>query len=325
MMAMDYRAKLIEELEVMMRHAQKEKETFKVRAYSKVIGQLKSLTHPVRSMADVAGVEGIGAGIKKKIEEILATGELAAAEELKLSSTENFSDSLMKIYGVGPAKAKAVIAEHPNVRTIADLRAAVLKDKKLLNEKQKIGLRYYEDLLERIPREEMYEHERIVINSFSKVNSKFIVSIVGSFRRNAATSGDIDALVTLPESMTDQAENLFKEAIKSMTDAGYITHTLALGAKKCMGISRVDARGRARRLDLLLTTPAEYPYAILYFTGSDKFNIRFRREVIKQGFSLNEHGLKLLKETKDKVIPTLKTERDIFDYFKITYVTPAER
>lgn len=332
---MDYKATIIEELSVMMQHAQKERATFKVRAYNKVISQLRAMPvgAAVRTMEDleVAGIEGIGEGIRKKIVEILATGTLAAAEEIKNDSEESFSTTLMNIYGVGPAKAKAIIKAHPTMRTIEDLRALCrAKPKsKLLNEKQKIGLQYYEDLLLRIPRDEMRQHEQIIIDSFRQVSPKFVVSIVGSYRRGAENSGDIDALVTLPVAAAakGKGEKLFQEAVQAMTESGYITDTLALGDKKFMGICRVGAGdgGVARRLDLLITTKAEYPYALLYFTGSDKFNIAFRKQVMDQGYSLSEHGVKVVREEGVPAVPAIKTEKGIFKFFKIPYVVPSSR
>ena len=68
----------------------------------------------------------------------------------------------------------------------------------ILNNKQKIGLKYYEDLLKRIPRKEMEKHDKFItefINSIDK-NDDLIYEIVGSYRRNASNSGDIDVLCT---------------------------------------------------------------------------------------------------------------------------------
>jgi uncharacterized protein with PQ loop repeat len=50
------------------------KNFFKVRAYNKVIDQLKQI-ETIKSMNDIESVEGIGAKIKAKIEEILETGK----------------------------------------------------------------------------------------------------------------------------------------------------------------------------------------------------------------------------------------------------------
>ena len=38
----------------------------------------------------------------------------------------------------------------------------------------------------------------------------------------------------------------------------------------------------------------EFPFALLYFTGSKEFNKAFRYFAKKQGYTLNEHGLKFL-------------------------------
>jgi len=53
------------------------------------------------------------------------------------------------VWGVGPAKAKDLYAA--GIRSIEDLR----KKQHLLTEMQKIGLKYHEDFIEKIPREEV--------------------------------------------------------------------------------------------------------------------------------------------------------------------------
>ena len=99
-------------------------------------------------------------------------------------------------------------------------------------------------------------------------------------------------LVTYAEAITDSyAQTLFARMIHVLTRSGYVIDVLANGSKKWMGYVRLGADGVARRLDLLLTPPAEYPYALLYFTGSDKFNIAFRRRCLERGYTLNEHTM----------------------------------
>ena len=65
------------------------------------------------------------------------------------------------IWGVGPVTARALY-EHDNISSIADLRARVVAQPGLLNENQRIGLKYYEELQQRIPRAEASEIERRV-------------------------------------------------------------------------------------------------------------------------------------------------------------------
>ena len=319
---------IITELDVMRKEMLREKNVFKARAYNNVITQLKELDRQgkaVHGFEDLQEVSGIGDRIHAKIQEIIDTGKLAVAEKIKEKPETKFSEELMNIYGIGPVKAKSLMADKTlNLKSISDLRNASNTNPSLLNDKQKMGLRHYEDLLLRIPRSEMEEHEAYIVNHFSMTDSRFKVAVVGSYRRKAQNSGDIDVLVTLPSSVSVKtATTLFAEAVMKLQTSMYITDVLALGEKKCMAICRLH-KHKARRLDILLTPPSEYPYAMLYFTGSDKFNIQFRKKTLEQGYSLSEHGLKKIDDSIADP-PEMKTEKDIFDFFKIPYVQPENR
>ena len=79
------------------------------------------------------------------------------------------------------------------IKTIAQLR----ENKKLLNDKQLIGLEHYEDILKRIPRSEIQEYEKHFAGVFSALKQPTATfSIVGSYRRGASDSGDIDLIIT---------------------------------------------------------------------------------------------------------------------------------
>ena len=74
----------------------------------------------------------------------------------------------------------------------------------------------------------------------------------------------------------------------------------------------------------MYTKPDEYPFAVLYFTGSSEFNQRMRSEVLARDLSLNEYSLKDVK-TKKKVEHVFKNEKDIFDYLGYKYLKPEDR
>jgi DNA polymerase beta len=295
----DYRAKIIEDLEIIRKKEQQERNVFKVRAYDKVIKELRASDKAIYTINDIKEIPGIGDRIRAKIEEIIETGVLKAAEVVKKDSGVNATDIIMKIHGIGPVKAADLIKNH-GIRSIDDLRLAVEKNPDLLNDKQMIGLKYFEDIQERIPRSEMLLHEKKILKVVNDISTDLTAALVGSFRREVATSGDIDVLIGYPENMTlEVAEKKFNEIIADFQKKGYITDILAKGPKKCMAVVKLNSSGeysKARRLDILLTPPDEFPYAILYFTGSDKFNIQIRKKAIQKGYSLSEHGLKILKK-----------------------------
>ena len=292
---------IIDALEVLRKRDVANKETFSARAYAKVISQLHDKT--INTYEDLQDVKGIGKKIEKKIKEILETGTLKAAEKAKEAYNIDALDALQRIYGVGPAKASDLVKQ--GITSIEQLR----ENQHLLNDKQKIGLKYYEDLLERIPREEMEYHRTLLEKVIPEME------IVGSYRRGSETSGDIDVLIK-------GDLNLY---VNLLQECGYIIEILALGPHKCMAISQVN--GKARRLDLLVTPDEEYAYAMLYFTGSDKFNVAFRQHALTMGYTLNEHRLESVSkaQSKESKVPYMKTEKDIFKFVGLRYIEPSKR
>jgi DNA polymerase/3'-5' exonuclease PolX len=290
---------------------------FKAIAYAKAITSVKGLDGPLTDAKQVKNLDGIGTKIYEKITEIIATGASGAVERMKERTDVDAFSTLLGIHGVGPVKARELLAA--GFTTIAALRAA---PKGTLNDTQLMGLKHYEDGLLRIPRGEMETHETVLLGALS--GTALTGTIVGSYRRGAADSGDIDMLVTYPVGMTTAAAGkLFKSFVKRITDGGYVVDALASGAKKWLGYVRLG-EGYVRRLDLLLTPPEEFAYAILYFTGSDKFNVAMRRFCTEKGFTLNEHRMAALKEG-GPVIPPMKTEADIFAFLGLKFVAPTAR
>lgn len=293
----DYTPLIIENLTILQKTSKAEENgTFKSRAYAKAIA---ALSGPIRTMADIP--DGITAKIRLKIQEILETGSLKAAEVAKTKAPEA-RELFAQIYGVGPKKAAELATTYSS---IADLRAAVAAKTLTLTRNQLIGLCVYEDLLLRIPRAEMLEHEKVI-------KSLTDATLVGSFRRGLASSGDIDVIVSGPL-------NVIVESFKA---SGYITDILAQGESKCLAVCRLPGLPY-RRIDFLSTPEAELPFALLYFTGSDTFNVNMRAKASEMGYRLNEHGL--LQTKMNVFVSGIKTEKDIFKCLGMEWVTPYNR
>jgi DNA polymerase/3'-5' exonuclease PolX len=323
---MNHTSSILSALETMRRGelAKGEKTSpFKARAYKKVMDQISGLGRPIQSYDDLAGVTGIGEKIEEKIKEILATGSLASAERVKATYSIDAVDELLTVHGIGPVKARELVAA--GIKSVAALSAAVKADPSLLNATQKMGLKYHNTATLRIPREEMTVHED-VLQAFMPKGLKGVV--VGSYRRGAADSGDVDMLLTPKSGSVDAAQDNFETFVAGLKESEYIIDELVSGDKKWMGYVRVgsaSAPGKARRLDLLLTAPAEYAYALLYFTGSDKFNVAFRKYAGDKGYTLNEHTMVPLKGSAVPLPPGMKGEKDIFAFLGLRYVPPEER
>lgn len=258
---------------------------FKIRAYDKVICNIKKIKEPITSFKQIENIEGVGKSIKIKLKEIFDKIE-----------KDTLIHDLLQIYGVGIKKANELIDIH-KISSINDLK----KNTNLLTKAQKIGLYCYNDLLERIPRKEMLEHEKIL-----KINDN--IEIVGSFRRKEDNSGDIDVMLCMN---IDE----FNDYINYLIKIKYIKFILAKGDKKMLGICSLN---KNRRLDLIRNTKEEYPFMKLYFTGPKEFNIKFRKHCLTKGLSLNENTFK-------PFIKGIKTEKDIFKYVGLKYIEPEDR
>jgi DNA polymerase/3'-5' exonuclease PolX len=287
---------------------------FRVRAYNKVMSGIHSLA-TVHRMEDLEGIvpASKSSEIRKKVAEVLATGSLASAEVLKADPTKDILKLFQGIYGIGAVRAKQLVELGMN--NLEDLR----KHPELLNEKQTIGLKYYEPLRERILRAEMVIHESLLLSNLS---TGITGSLAGSFRRGKESSGDIDLLLR-----GGDASHLNRLVIH-LTTTGYILETLAHGDKKFMGICCLEGN-IPRRIDILVTTAEEFPYALLTFTGSDKFNVLVRAHAKTLGYSLNEYRLSLTAEgaAAGRALPAspLLTEEAILAFLGLTYVKPEDR
>jgi len=299
---------------------------FKVRAYTNAIKAIEEYG-PITKKSDADNLlkdKKIGKKIRDKLYEIIETGELEEAKGLQ--KVEKVREELLNIYGVGPVRADELINDY-NVKSLDDLREIVLKDPSFLTDAQILGLAFYSDLQQRIPRLEMLEHEKYIRKFFQDRVPEFNITIVGSYRRNEPTSGDVDVLVSYHGMTHTEAREKFGIIIEELMEDEYCVGTLSNGKNKYMGIVQLDASSLARRLDILITKPEEFTLSLLYFTGSQKFNIAFRRVANMKGYTLNEHMLSILSGFEDKVKtpPIFHSEKDVFDFLGVKYLNPEQR
>ena len=312
-----YNEQFIELMEKLANIMLKQGEPFRARAYQKAQETLMSYPNDITSVEQLKGKPAIGSTILEKLNEYVNTGTLKILEREK----NNPVNILGEIYGVGPKKAKELVEK--GIVNIEQLRE---RQDEVLNDIQRVGLKYYEDILQRIPRSEIEEYKTIFENDFAKVvstsgESESNMEIVGSYRRGAQTSGDIDVIIT------SKSPKVFVDFIDELIKDNIILHVLSRGPTKCLVIARLPSSNVARRVDFLYTSPEEFPFSILYFTGSKVFNTVMRHEALQKGLTMNEHGLYKMEGKKkgEKVDAVFKDEKDIFDYLGLVYKTPVER
>lgn len=308
----DHKVEIIKNLKILEEYETLNKQPFKARAYNKVISSIELSTDSHDTFESFSNIKGIGDKIKDKIKEYFETGKMIAVENALKDKTFSLKRNLSNLYGVGPVK---IIEIMKKVNSFEELKA----NPEILNDKQKIGLKYYDDMLQRIPMSEGKKHYSIINKIFNKTYSNIEFELVGSYRRKNIDMGDIDILIK------NRPDLELKNLINELKSSNYIIETLANGKNKFMGLCKIAPALPARRIDILIADPSYYYFALLYFTGSYQFNIYMRRIALQKKLSLTEYGF---KDKNKKIIDTtadIKTEKDIFEYLEIPYVLPENR
>mgnify|MGYP001099862671 FL=1 len=312
---MSYNADFINVLDKLHDHYKVKGVNMKSRAYEKARDSIILYDDDITEISQLKGIPNVGKSTIGKLKEWLETGKVEVLEKAKNDPEIMFSN----VYGIGPKKAKELVKTH-GVTTIKELRE---KQDTMLNDVQKKGLKYYEDILKRIPRKEIELYESKMQKLFNKVkNEKSTLNIVGSYRRGKLDSGDIDIIIC------DENDNnkVFNDFLDLMIKEKLLIEVLSRGNIKSLGVSKLGNRP-SRRVDFMFTPRKENAFAILYFTGSKEFNTAMRSQALKMGYSLNEHGLYKMTNKKkgEKLNKLFSTEKEVFDFLDIEYARPEDR
>jgi len=305
---------IINNLKIILDYEKIQGNTFKINSYNKAIGILELYDKEITLVEDIKELKGIGDKTKEKIKEFIQTGKMKIIDEIQKDEKYILNKKLNNVYGIGPAKIKELVKVINNFDELS-----LEENSHLLNDKQKIGIKYYDDLEKRIPYSEGVKHYNIINSIIKEISSNIEFEMVGSYRRKNKDMGDIDILIK--ENDTFQ----LKELINKLIEKKYIVETLANGKKKFMGICKLSQKDFGRRIDIIISEKKHYYFTLLYFTGSYQFNIIMRRKALQMGLSLSEYGLTDVKTNKFIDTTDVNSEKDIFKKLEMEYVKPENR
>jgi DNA polymerase (family 10) len=295
---------------------------FKTRAYANAARTLEGLSEPLEKLIaeDRLGeIKGIGQALQKKITELATTGKLAYYDELKASIPPGLLE-MLQIQGVGPKKVRALY-DKLGIESVAQLEAACKAGK--VAELDGFGEKTQTKILEGIQFRRQYASRHLLSEAFAAAEpildslrshpDVVRCSTAGSLRRVKEIIGDIDLLAS---SRNPAA------VIDFFTRQAGVLSVSAKGDTKASVILTGGIQA-----DLRVVSDAEFPFALLYFTGSKEHNIVMRQRAIQRGLRLNEYGLfKSNVETRDpKLLVPCSTEEDVFDQLGLACVPPEMR
>lgn len=298
--------------------------------------QSKALFNGIQSIHNYTGqitsgkqlkseLKGIGEGLANRIDEIIITGSLR--ECMQVSNKLEVCDLFKTITGVGDKRAEDWY--ELGLRTLDDVVQAIHEERITSTHHINLGIKYYDDLKNKIPRREIDKIKKLIEKYLKKIDKDLIFEICGSYRRGCEESGDIDIIISNRKIIMNIAEhNYLRRIVELMTHEKFIVDNLTEnGDKKYMGFCRLNNKTIARRIDIRVFDYENYWAGILYFTGNKEFNVKIRNRALELGYSLNEYGLTQRESysqgDNNKIL--LENENQIFELLKISYLCPMER
>ena len=292
---------------------------FKVRAYHNGARALEMLEGDLGTLVredQLKGIPGIGEALREKISTLVTTGKLPYYEEL----VAQFPPKLFELFdvpGLGPKKIKALY-EKLDVASLADLEKACQNDR--IAALDGFGAKTQEKLLhslETLKRgagrhlASVAAHASATLLDDLRAHPDTIrLSAGGSTRRRNETVHDIDIIVSTrsPAAIS-----------RAFREHPLVDRVLAAGDTKSSVMLK-----NGLQADLRVVSDEEYPFALMYFTGSKEHNIVLRGLAQDRGWTLNEYRLAPVKKGAAK-IPRIRDERDIYELFGFDYIEPELR
>jgi DNA polymerase/3'-5' exonuclease PolX len=305
--------------------------SFRLRSYNYAIKIIENLNYKIKSEEDLIHT-GIGKGLQETIMWVLEnpSKELPKLIELKKLLRKQLKnkptiDQLTSIVGIGDKLAIKLINDF-KIKSITDLKKKIQLGEFKANDKILLGIKYYGKYEMNIPRNEVTEIYKKIIDTMNAYDPNIIIYICGSYRRKKEFCNDIDVIIThknyekqdkiIKTSILKAVISLLKKnnlIIDDITDKNYIT--------KYMGFCKYGSNP-PRRIDIRLFAKETLPTALTYYTGSYEFNRKMRQIAKRRGYKLNEYGLFKIEDNTRIIV---KSERDLFKKVGLKWIDPENR
>lgn len=289
---------------------------FRVNAHTKAARAISHFEGDLEALIEarqLTTIEGIGQGMAEKIAEFAATGQI---DELIKLRREIPSDvvAMTRIQGLGARKARA-LWQH-GITSLGALKSAC--EEGSLAKLKGFGAKTAANILQGLERLARFSGRHRLDSALAAANDIAAalgahpaverVVIAGSLRRYKEIIGDVDlvAVSTDPEAVMAHFVSL-----------DVATEIIAHGAKKSSIRLANDLQ-----VDLRCVTEAQFPFALLHFTGSQDHNVKLRRVAAEEGLKLNEYGL--FKGEGEKGV-SADDEAAIYGHLGLQYIPPELR
>lgn len=296
---------------------------FRIIAYERAADSVEHLTSEVKDYWDDGKLEeipGVGGGIASNLDELFRTGA-SKHWVYVFAQVPSGVFPLLLVPGIGPKKAYALVNELKlggEKTVIADLEKAAKAGK--IATMEGFGEKSQSVILDAIAsyKKGQIKENRMPLPYADAIAREVIafvkqaghikrVDVLGSLRRSVSTIGDIDIAVSTEEP-TKVLDHFVTFPHQKIIDHGSSGATMLLH--------------NGRQVDLRVQKPDSYGAMLQYFTGSKNHNVRLRELALRQGKSLNEHGI---KDVKTGNVRSYESEESFYKAVGLAYIPPELR
>ncbi|KAI5919115.1 hypothetical protein F4810DRAFT_521841 [Camillea tinctor] len=192
-----------------------------VRAYSTSIASIAAYPYRISEASEVARLPGCGEKIALLFRQWKTDGYLDDVKKADLDPKLSVLKLFYEIWGVAATTAR----EFYN-RGWRDLDDIVEYGWDTISREQQIGVKFYEELKEKILRAEVESIGGTVLDHANKLRRGYRMVIVGGYRRGKAASGDVDIILSHPDE--DATQHFITDIVGSLEKDNFITHALKI-------------------------------------------------------------------------------------------------
>jgi DNA polymerase (family 10) len=292
---------------------------YRVLAYRNAAKAIRDSGASVEEMAragTVVKLPGIGKTIAEKIDALLETGAIPAAEKLKAKFPPGLIE-VTRIPGLGPKRARKLYDEL-GIASLDDLKAAAEQEQ--LRNVAGFGAKAEENVLAALaagadgrPKQRTLLSRALVIaealaGALREHPASEHVEIAGSARRMTETCKDLDIVATAndPEALA-----------AAFAELPLIDEVHSSGAA---GVRATTNNGMS--VDLRIVPPENFGNLLQHFTGSGRHNEALRTQAVRRGLHVSEYGV---TDDETETTHACATEEEVYELLGMQYIEPELR
>jgi DNA polymerase (family 10) len=292
---------------------------YRVLAYRNAAKAIRDSGASVEEMAragTVVKLPGIGKTIAEKIDALLETGAIPAAEKLKAKFPPGLIE-VTRIPGLGPKRARKLYDEL-GIASLDDLKAAAEQEQ--LRNVAGFGAKAEENVLAALaagadgrPKQRTLLSRALVIaealaDALREHPASEHVEIAGSARRMTETCKDLDIVATAND--PDALAAAFAEL--PLIDEVHSSGAAGVRATTNNGMS----------VDLRIVPPENFGNLLQHFTGSGRHNEALRTQAVRRGLHVSEYGV---TDDETETTHACATEEEVYELLGMQYIEPELR